>query len=81
MLAANHAKKASARVPGPARNPAMVETQINQTSQTKKSLSAVIFLSDKSNFIAVRVMLQEFLILAEIPHGTGRRRQMDAASR
>lgn len=41
----------------------MVETQINQTT---KSLGPVIFLSDKSNFIAVQVMLQEFLILAEI---------------
>ena len=45
----------------------MAETQKNQTSQTTKSLGPVIFLSDKSNFIVVRVMLQEFLILAEIP--------------
>ena len=44
----------------------MAETQSNQTSQTTKSLGPVIFLSDKSNFIAVQVMLQEFLILAEI---------------
>ena len=58
MLAPNHVKKASARVPGPARNPAMVETQSNQTSQTTKSLGPVIFLSDKSNFIAVRVVLR-----------------------
>ena len=36
----------------------MVGAQINQTSQTKKSLGPVIFLSDKSNFIVVRVMLQ-----------------------
>ena len=63
MLAANHAKKASARVPGPAGDPAMVETQINQTT---KSLGPVIFLSDKSNFIAVQVMLRAFLILAEL---------------
>ena len=37
----------------------MVGAQINQASQTKKSLSPVIFLSDKSNFIAVRVMLMK----------------------
>ena len=58
----------------------MAEMQSNQTSQTKKSLGPVIFLSDKSNFIAVRVVLQEFLILAEISclpqaGGTGARRQ------
>ena len=37
----------------------MVGAQINQTSQTRKSLGPVIFLLDKSNFIAVRVLLRK----------------------
>ena len=54
------AKKANSRMPRSAKNPATVAAQGNQASQTKKSLSAVIFLSDKSNFIAAGVIFRDF---------------------